>query len=833
MSNTPNLDLERPDKGDADWHTSLNSNMTKLDTGYGNNVASIADLPEVYIETGTFNFTTGDVITLPKSVDAVSEYSVVVVPSTGAGVDIGFIYVSKAVDDFTVYCTGNNTTDTYSAIIYYIGDIASYGGSIYRKWYVSPDAAITDHGDDTETGSLAWVLDQVGATAATVELPGNKAYVISTTLVVAANIHLIFQNGAVLTDDGSNADLTINGTFDAGLYQIFDWGNGSGSILFGNGTVEGIRPEWYGGLGDDSTNCTAAFVQANVSAAYGVTAYEEKQNILLSAGVYRVTAGAGSYAVTVNCPIVGEGPDVSVIKNVGLGSALKIEGVTGEIYYSRWRDFSVIGNASSENGIVLNVTAALLKAVGYSAFTNVDSHEHGGHGLIHDGSWGTRYIDCKFYRNGGLGVYLPGTGAYSQHNNIIFLNCDSRWNGGTGNASADFAKGGVRISGASTGVYWIGGVVESNNAWGFIVGEDATYAASKVMIENVYGEGHPDATFTSATGGFFYLSAKYFDVSVTGCEIVYGATAGKTGYAFYIEDVPECSPGFREYNNSVTPDLRGGTVIRDHGITYAEKWNSSHEIISFTADRNFSGANHWVDDDMTGFDATTDLTITAAGSGQYCHLPAENINNGMGLVYGKRYGIKYDATASGVAHFASVTQVTKLPNIVTGTGQAYEFVWMETNANQSLYIFSGTGGCIVNLDNISIYEIDGGLSPQSYQNGLLSATTISLAADDDTAIYIVPTGRRCVLSHAILVVGTNAGTTTISIGAEGATYADFIPTSTLSNIDAQYDACVLTPISSATPLKIESYAAGAIIYAHVAANAGGASNRLFLYGTVY
>ena len=53
---TPNLSLVKPDRGDSDWHTSLNSNFDKLDTGYGNNVASIADLPEVYIETGTFDY---------------------------------------------------------------------------------------------------------------------------------------------------------------------------------------------------------------------------------------------------------------------------------------------------------------------------------------------------------------------------------------------------------------------------------------------------------------------------------------------------------------------------------------------------------------------------------------------------------------------------------------------------------------------------------------------------------------------------------------------------------------------------------------------------------
>ena len=260
MSNTSNLDLERPDKGDTEWHTSLNSNMTKLDSGYGNNVATIADLPQVYIETGTFNFTTGDVITLPVEVDAINEYSVTVTPTTGAGGDIGFIYVTKTTSQFTVHCSANNTTDTFAAVIYYLGDINSYGGSIYRRWYVSTDAAITDHGDDTDAGSFAWVLDQIGASPAVVELPANKAYVIQTTVICPENIHLIPQNNAVFTDDGNNADLTINGSINAGSYQIFDWYNGSGSLVLNNAGYANAK--WFGATGDGTTTDTGAIQNA-------------------------------------------------------------------------------------------------------------------------------------------------------------------------------------------------------------------------------------------------------------------------------------------------------------------------------------------------------------------------------------------------------------------------------------------------------------------------------------------------------------------------------------------------------------------------------------------
>jgi len=248
MSNTPNLDLERPDKGDTEWHTSLNSNMAKLDDGYGNNVATVADLPKMYIETGTFNHDTGDTITLPVAVDAINEYSVEITATTGAGTDPELIWVEKGTTNFVVKCNGNNTTDTFDAVIYYLGDINSYGGSIYRKWYVSTDAAITDHGDTADTGSFAWVLDQIGAAPATVELPGNKSYTITTATAVPSNVNIISQKGGVF---GGVGTLTFDNPLQIDAspnQQIF---GSSITVVFTNGGT--VYPEWAGvdGTADD------------------------------------------------------------------------------------------------------------------------------------------------------------------------------------------------------------------------------------------------------------------------------------------------------------------------------------------------------------------------------------------------------------------------------------------------------------------------------------------------------------------------------------------------------------------------------------------------------
>jgi len=118
---------------------------------------------------------------------------------------------------------------------------------------------------------------------------------------------------------------------------------------------------------------------------------------------------------------------------------------------------------------------------------------------------------------------------------------------------------------------------------------------------------------------------------------------------------------------------------------------------------------------------------------------------------------------------------------------------------------------------------------------LLSTTNVSLAANADTAIYTVPAGKVCVLSHAILVAGADAGTTDISIGQDGAE-TDFCGPSDLGNVNADTDACILMPMPVDTPGSVaglKNYSAGVVIEAQVTNQAGGATNSLMLYGTLF
>lgn len=231
MSETPNLRLVKQSKGDRRWGQTINENMDLIDAAYGFMVTVPNDLPEVYVYNDTFNGPTGRTITLPKSVDNVNEYAVKVTP-TSRGASIGDIYVSKTTTNFVVKCSDSNTTDTFSVGVYYIGDVSSYGGSIYRRWYVSPSTSITDHANAATVGSIAWVLAQISTSPALVELPGNKTYQIKNNLTFSDNIDLFFQRGAIINNDfsirDSNYEWYPNGA--TGEYYLQASGGGNPNI---------------------------------------------------------------------------------------------------------------------------------------------------------------------------------------------------------------------------------------------------------------------------------------------------------------------------------------------------------------------------------------------------------------------------------------------------------------------------------------------------------------------------------------------------------------------------------------------------------------------------
>ena len=97
---------------------------------------------------------------------------------------------------------------------------------------------------------------------------GENGIVITSSITLTANrtitVPLKIMKGGVIVTNGFI--LTINGDFEAGNYTVFTATAGS-QIVFGSSSTLKVLPEWFGALGDGTTDDTNAIQYALNSAA--------------------------------------------------------------------------------------------------------------------------------------------------------------------------------------------------------------------------------------------------------------------------------------------------------------------------------------------------------------------------------------------------------------------------------------------------------------------------------------------------------------------------------------------------------------------------------------
>lgn len=97
-----------------------------------------------------------------------------------------------------------------------------------------------------EYNTFTECVASIGGNEGTIMIPNEQA--ITADLIIPANITLRFIQGGYL-NVSAGVTVTINGTIEAGLYQIF---KGSGLVVFsgtriGNGLLKNMYPHWEGG----------------------------------------------------------------------------------------------------------------------------------------------------------------------------------------------------------------------------------------------------------------------------------------------------------------------------------------------------------------------------------------------------------------------------------------------------------------------------------------------------------------------------------------------------------------------------------------------------------
>jgi hypothetical protein len=135
---------------------------------------------------------------------------------------------------------------------------------------------------------------------------------IENDVTIAAGTEIVFQPGAILSID-SGKTFTVNGTIVAGLYRIF---SGAGNVSLAAGSCNAIYPQWWGAVGDDSTDNHDA-IEAAITATGGVGLVQ------FPSGVYRFSSpidafpygwsAGGENGLTIS----GDSPNTTILKYTG------------------------------------------------------------------------------------------------------------------------------------------------------------------------------------------------------------------------------------------------------------------------------------------------------------------------------------------------------------------------------------------------------------------------------------------------------------------------------------------------------------------------------------
>ena len=258
-------------------------------------------------------------------------------------------------------------------------------------------------------------------------------YRISSDLTFSEGVVLEFDPGAKLSID-SGVTVTINGFIEDTKFQIF---SGAGTVA-GTPGVDFVRPEWWGAVGDGSTDCTVA-IQAAIDLAgfiNGIVAFLD--------GDYKVTSRLTVEGHSVS--LVGASRVYSVIDSYVVGdAALYMD--NGDFLIRNMKitaKGSAITDAGSK-GIQIDATQGKIEdaevynfQAGTGLWLNPRSWSLGFYGVrimrcdtgvvINDACNDLSFVDCALDRPGSVGVlYQDGTS-----DQISFTNCIFSASGGVG-----------------------------------------------------------------------------------------------------------------------------------------------------------------------------------------------------------------------------------------------------------------------------------------------------------------------------------------------------------------------------------------------------------------
>jgi hypothetical protein len=276
----------------------------------------------------------------------------------------------------------------------------------------------------------------VSGTNETIEV-STGTYKISSNLTIPEEVTLKFQSGAKFSID-TGIVITIAGAIDARMYQIF---SGLGTVSFtGNYHLKEAPPQWWGAVGDYSTDCHLSFESCATACATGsivmnipVGRYKTTATISIPANVPITQEGTIYYSGSAEepCLVIGTMNGINIVTLDGLRVA--------RITQSDWTDESNIGIRIYN---IYNSRIAIDRADNFTIGVQLT-----GYGTTNRGfGYNNVYLGLLGYNKIGLDLNPGAMGSDGWVNENIFYN--GRFSCGTENPS--LARYGLRITGGGS-----------------------------------------------------------------------------------------------------------------------------------------------------------------------------------------------------------------------------------------------------------------------------------------------------------------------------------------------------------------------------------------------
>lgn len=356
----------------------------------------------------------------------------------------------------------------------------------------------------TSYASISAAVTAIGAATKTLVIPNVQT--VSANVTIPSNITLRFT-GSGRIDVANTYTLTVNGPIDAPsqrkIFGALGSSQSQGTVVIGT-MVNALYPEWWGAVGNQTTDDTAA-LQATLNAAKDNTSLRGKTVILQSGqssfGTYLVTSTLTIDDVT-GLQVIGRGTNARLQwGGAGTGPVLKITDTIDSLFddfmifvptsYSVtnavWMYTSTTRTFVSRHNLFRNITITSTLNQLANGFRVGATAAEGGADANNDFH---RFDHCQVSNYTGHGWSLENTQIYG----VLFTGCIA-----TGN-STSLAQAAVRTdqgTGSTGGAFsWIGGGIGGLQDSAFIMG---TPNGQPIVIQDVDIE---NATSPSA-GGIF------------------------------------------------------------------------------------------------------------------------------------------------------------------------------------------------------------------------------------------------------------------------------------------------------------------------------------------